>query len=157
MGQRCMEETTQELSEYRAVRVELMLGRRESAREHLAVALTVHNDWDTLEFVKDNLGVIASNVMKTKQVEARLRKEMDDSEELFSRNLHPLFTLISATERSNVMDKLSVSLKKALLLMAMERYSCDSDSICRVLGISRSKLEKELQRCGLSREPKKGA
>lgn len=157
MGQRDMEEMAKGMSEYRAVRVELMTGRRESAQEHLPVVLTVHNDLDTLDFVKDNLGAIASNAVKTRQIEAQQRQEVDASEELFSTNLHPLFTLISATARNNVMDKLSVSLKKALLLMAMERYNCDSDSICRVLGISRSKLEKELQRCGLSRAPKKDA
>lgn len=155
MGQRDMEEIAQGVSEFRAVRVELITGRSEPAREHRPVVLTVQNDWDTLDYVKDNLGAIASNAIKTRQSEEQQRQEADDSEELFSRNLHPLFTLISATASNHVMDKLSASLKKALLLMAMERYSCDSDSICRVLGISRGKLEKELQRCGLSRAPKK--
>lgn len=155
MGQKEMENTAQGLSEYRAVQVELAIGRRGSSRERLTVALTVHNDWETLEFVKDNLPVIASNLVKTKEIEARRRRELDASEELFSSNLYPLFALISATASNHVLDKLSASLKKALLIMAMERYSCDSDSICRVLGITRSKLEKELERCGLSRAPKK--
>jgi DNA-binding NtrC family response regulator len=131
--------------------------RKPQEPEQVSVVLTVHNDWDTLDFVKDNLNAIASNLLQIKRQDAEIRKQMDESEELFSSNLHPLFTLMSATAPEHVMDKLSVSLKKALLLMAMERYSCDSERICRILGITRAKLEKELQRCGISREVKKAA
>jgi DNA-binding protein Fis len=156
MGQRCMEETAQGFNEYRAVRFGLMIGSHQEP-EQVSVVLTVHNDWDTLDFVKDNLNAIASNLLQIKRQEAELRKQMDESEQLFSSNLHPLFALMSATAPEHVMDKLSISLKKALLLMAMERYSCDSERICRILGITRAKLEKELQRCGISREAKKEA
>jgi DNA-binding protein Fis len=41
-------------------------------------------------------------------------------------------------------------LKKALLLMAMERYSGDKDVICKVLGINRDKLDTELSLFGLN-------
>lgn len=158
MGQRCMEETAKGFNEYRAIRFGLMIDPAErTAPEQVSVVLTVHNDWETLGFVKENLSAIASNLLQVKQMEVEWRKEMDESEELFCKNLDPFFTLLSATAREHVMDKLSVSLKKALLLMAMERYSCDRDRICRILGISRSKLEKELQRCGICPAPRKAA
>ena len=56
-----------------------------------------------------------------------------------------------AWAREGVMDKLSSSLKKALLLMVMERYKSDREKACRVLGISREKLETELKMCGVAR------
>jgi DNA-binding protein Fis len=49
------------------------------------------------------------------------------------------------------MDKLSSSLKKALLLMVMERYHSDREKACKVLGISQEKLETELKLCGVAR------
>ena len=57
----------------------------------------------------------------------------------------------AASNGQGVMDKLSASLKKALLLMVMERYKSDREKACRVLGISREKLETELKLCGVAR------
>jgi DNA-binding protein Fis len=128
-----------------------------AAEEEAAVVLTVGNDWDTLNFVNDNMDGIAANLVRVTQMNAESRMHVEESAKLFERNLQPLFTLISATSAEHVMDKLSVSLKKALLLMAMERYSCDSDSICRALGLTRGKLEKELKRCGLPHQDSKAA
>jgi DNA-binding NtrC family response regulator len=84
-------------------------------------------------------------------------KHVEESAKLFTKNLQPLFSLFSETSTEHVLDKLSVSLRKALLLMAMERYRCDTDSICRALGISESMLEQELQRCGLRQVGRKTA
>jgi DNA-binding protein Fis len=119
--------------------------------------LTLGSDWETLSFVKDNMDGIAANLVRVKQMNAERRMHVEESAELFERNLEPLFTLISATAKDHVMDKLSVSLRKALLLMAMERYSCDRESICRALGISKGKLEKELKLCGLPYQERKAA
>ena len=67
------------------------------------------------------------------------------------KNLEPLVSSLAAANGQGVMDKLSSSLKKALLLMVMERYQSDREKACRVLGISREKLETELKLCGVSR------
>jgi DNA-binding protein Fis len=142
--------------QYRAIEV-VLVKRGSAAGDGAAVALTVGNDWETLKFIKDNMDTVAANLVRVKQMNADCRKHVDESAQLFERNLEPLFTLISATSSEHVMDKLSVSLKKALLLMAMDRYSCDSDSMCRALGISKGKLEKELKRCGLPCQARKAA
>ena len=76
-------------------------------------------------------------------------KKIEESAELFQNNLQPLFSMISETSKTHILDKLSNSLKKALILMAIDRYKSDRDSICKALGISQEKLEKEMMVCGL--------
>jgi len=139
--------------------MELVLMKREKAsqEERLAVVLTIARDVDTCRLVNEDLDSIVSNLVRVKQMNAKSRMHVDESAQLFERSLEPLFTLISATAKEHVMDKLSVSLRKALLLMAMDRYSCNSEKICRALGLSKTKLEKELKRCGLSYQDKNAA
>jgi hypothetical protein len=142
---------------YRAIEVVLLPQDRGAAEDEIAAVLTVENDWDTLSFVKDNMGDIAANMRRVQHMNSESMIHVEESARLFQKNLQPLFTLISATATDHVLDKLSVSLRKALLLMAMDRYSCDSESMCRALGITKGKLEKELKRCGLLRQERKAA
>jgi DNA-binding NtrC family response regulator len=95
--------------------------------------------------------------MKAKQMKAEERVQVDETARLFESSLAPLFGVISANSERHVMDKLSLSLRKALLLMAMQRYSSDPAAVCRALGISAEKLNKELRRCGLPGREKKAA
>lgn len=111
--------------------------------------LTVDNQWDTLRYVQENMDEIIAMMVKVKRMETNSRRKIDENARLFERNLEPLFSLISATSQENLMDKLSSSLKKALLLMALDRYHCDRDTICRALGITKDKLDKEMKACGL--------
>jgi DNA-binding protein Fis len=142
---------------YRAIKVMLVKKSATAAEDETSVVLTAENDWETLSFINDNMDAIAANLVRVKQMNQECLMHVEETAQLFEKNLQPLFSLISATSTDHVMDKLSVSLKKALLLMAMERYCCDSDSICRALGISRGKLEKELKRCGLPQQERKAA
>jgi DNA-binding protein Fis len=158
MGYTC-KETTQRAGSYhyRAIEVVLVKRTKGAASQDRANVLTVENDWDTLSFVKDNMADITANMVRVKSMNSENSAHVEESAELFQRNLEPLFTLISATATDHVLDKLSVSLRKALLLMAMDRYSCDSESMCRALGITKGQLEKELKRCGLLRLEQKAA
>jgi len=158
MGYRCMDASQKAgTADYRVIQVLLVKRDGRMAEDDDAVALSVGNDWDTLLFVKENMDAIAANLVGVKQMNAQSMLHVEESAELFERNLEPLFTLISATAQEHIMDKLSSSLRKALLLMAMDRYSCDSERICRALGISKGKLEKELKRCGLPHQTRKAA
>ena len=157
MGYKC-KDAANRAGTYHYRVIEVMLKRSGQAPgDALPAVLTVDNDWDTLGFVKDSMGEIAANMVRVRQMNNENRIHVEESALLFEKNLQPLFTLISATATDHVMDKLSVSLRKALLLMAMDRYSCDSDSICRALGLTRGKLEKELKRCGLLQQDRKAA
>ena len=142
---------------YRAIEVVLVPRGGKATREDQAAVLTVDNDWDTLNFVNDNMSDIAANMVGVKRMNRASIMHVEESAQLFERNLEPFFTLISATATEHVLDKLSVSLRKALLLMAMDRYRCDSESMCRALGLSKGKLEKELKRCGLLQQERKAA
>ncbi|WP_243370722.1 hypothetical protein [Geotalea sp. SG265] len=111
--------------------------------------LTVDNTWETLRYVQENMDEIIATMVKVKRMETISRRKIDENARLFEKNLEPLFSLISATSKENLMDKLSSSLKKALLIMALDRYHCDRETICRALGITPEKLDKEMKAFGL--------
>jgi len=158
MGSKCvdMPKKTGTYS-HRGISVNLVKGQVGAAEPGSSVVLTVQNDWETLKFVKESIDDIAANLVMVKQLNAHHRINVDENAKLFQKNLEPFFTMVSSTSTEHIMDKLSTSLKKALLLMAMDRYNCDSDSICRALGISKVKLEKELKHCGLPQEARSAA
>jgi DNA-binding protein Fis len=113
--------------------------------------MTVDNHWDTLRFVQDNMEECVGNIVRLKRLLDKDAKSFHDSASLFQKNLEPLVSSLASSNGQGVMDKLSASLKKALLLMVMERYQSDREKACRVLGISREKLETELKLCGVAR------
>ena len=156
MGYRCIDVTGKAASSELAGTE--VLKRETAAKEDAeAVVLMVGNDEETLSLVNEDMDGIAARLPGGKQMDPESMLQVEENAQLFEQNLKPLFTLISATSKEHVMDKLSVSLKKALLMMAMERYSCDREGICRALGISQAKLESELNRCGLPCQQKKTA
>ena len=124
-------------------------GAPEGTKDELRF-MTVDSHWDTLRFVQDNMDHCVGNVVRLKRNEP-VGRTVDESAKLFQKNLEPLVSTLAATQGQGVMDKLSASLKKALLLLVMERYQSDREKACRVLGISREKLENELKLCGVAR------
>ena len=112
--------------------------------------LMVDNSQETMRFVQDSMNDIINNIVKVNTMN-RQSKRIDENAELFEANLNPLFTVMAENPEGSILDKLSVSLKKALILMAMERYNSDRGSICKALGISPEKLEGEMSLCGLGR------
>ena len=95
--------------------------------------------------------VQSRHVVRLKRMEPREAREKNKSAALLQGNLKPLVTSLAALNGQSVMDKLSVSMKKALLLMVMEHYRSDRAMACKILGISREKLEFELKLCGVAR------
>ena len=125
-------------------------GAAAGAKEDLRL-MTVDNHWDTLRFVQDNMEECVGNIVRLKRLQDKDAKGLNESAALFQRNLEPLVSTLAASNGQGVMDKLSTSLKKALLIMVMERYQSDREKACKVLGISREKLETELRICGVGR------
>ncbi|HBG05658.1 MAG: hypothetical protein A2075_22585 [Geobacteraceae bacterium GWC2_58_44] len=113
--------------------------------------LSVDSHYETLRFVQDNMEECIGNIVRLKRLESQSANGVKESAELFQKNLEPLISSMTASNGQGVMDKLSASLKKALLLLVMERYKSDREKACRVLGISREKLETELKLCGVAR------
>jgi DNA-binding NtrC family response regulator len=109
----------------------------------------IDNCKDTLKHVQENWNDVVENIIKVKKMEERDSKKVAENAEIFGKGLKPLFSRISESRNKNLLANLSKSLKKALLLMAMERYSGDKDAICNVLGINREKLDTEMSLCGL--------
>ncbi len=115
--------------------------------------MTIDNHADTLRYVQSNMTDFVTNCVKVKTMESNARRKVEESAILFEQNLEPFFSVVAATAPKNVLDKLSSALKKALILMAMEKYQSNKESICKALGLTREKLEREIALCGLS--PKK--
>lgn len=135
---------------YRVLEVKIMkksVAATEGTRTQL---LLVDNEHETLRYVQDNMDDFIGNLLRTKRLEEKEQRRVEESSRLFEENLEPLFNLLASTAGSRVLQKMSTSLKKALLLMAMERYASDPASICQVLGITPATLEKEINACGLT-------
>ena len=136
--------------DYRIMEVVLMKKGSLGTNRPETRLVAVDNQWDTLRFVQENMDNFISNIVQVRKMEEKAKKNVEESARLFEKNLEPLFTKISTTSKQNVLEKLSSSLKKALLLMAMDRYHSDKETICQALGISRDKLERELKSFGLA-------
>ena len=136
-------------ADFRTMRV--MVVRKGHAQENLVVTQTmlVDNHSDTLRYTQENMERLASNVMRVKRLDTREQRRTEDSAQLFEKNLEPLFSMVS-NRSERLLGTLSSSLKKALLLMAMDRYHCDPEEVCRALGISRDQLARELRNCGIT-------
>jgi hypothetical protein len=135
---------------YRVLEVKIMkksaLRTEGSRTQHLLVA----GEHETLSFVQDNMDDFIGNLLRTKQLEEKEQRRVEENSRLFEENLEPLFNMLANTTGSQVLQKMSASLKKALLLMAMDRYASDPASICQVLGITQTALEREINACGLT-------
>lgn len=114
--------------------------------------ITIDNHAETLRYVQTNMTDFVTNCVRVKAMEANARKKVEESARLFEQHLEPFFTVVAATAQKNVLDKLSSALKKALILMAMEKYHCNKESICKALGLTREKLDREIALCGLNSE-----
>ncbi|MBU5636031.1 hypothetical protein KOM00_04725 [Geomonas sp. Red69] len=140
-----------------AMEVVLVKRQQPPDAQRVAVVLTVAYDPDVWRLVNEDMDEIASNLMRVRNMNKDSKMHVDESAQLFQRSLQPFFALISATSKEHVMDKLSVSLRKALLLMAMERYGCNREKMCRALGLTKAKLEKEMKLCGLVNQEQRAA
>jgi len=111
--------------------------------------IIIDNNQETLRHVQENWNDFIDNIIRIKKMEDIDRKKISESADIFGRGLKPFFSRISETANKNLLANLSKSLKKALILMALERYDGDRDVICKVLGINRDKLDNEMSLCGL--------
>jgi len=128
----------------------VIMHQQQKDRQSSIQVVMLDGDRDTVQFAQEQMNEIVTNVIKVKNMETKALKKVDESARLFERNLEPWFSLISKTvQGGHLLDKLSSSLKKALILMAMERYHCNRDSVAKVLGLSPERLEKEMALCGL--------
>ena len=136
--------------EFRLVKV-IMVKKTAGVEYESMQVVIVDNQQDTLRHVRGNWGDFIDNMLKVKNMEDHDRKKLAESADIFGGRLHPLFSRISGSANKNLLANLSRSLKKALILMAIERFAGDKDTICSVLGIDREKLDKEMNLCGFKR------
>jgi DNA-binding NtrC family response regulator len=136
---------------YRVMEVVMMKNGKAKNRVTSSHLLFVENNQETIKFVQESMDDIITNIIRVNSMTA-LDEKVDENAKLFEKNLDPLFTVMAEKTHGSILDKLSLSLKKALILMAMDRYNSNRDSVCKALGISKEKLDGEMELCGISRE-----
>lgn len=138
---------------YRVMEVVMMRRSREGKDMATTHMLLVDNHHETLKHVQENMDEIINNLIGVSKM-ARPSKKVDESAQLFEKSLDPLFSVMAETTQGHILDKLSVSLRKALILMAMDRYDSNKETVCKALGISRDKLDREMAICGINMSQK---
>lgn len=152
MGYRCCVNEDR-AGEYDFRLIEMLMTKKNAIHSiPVKAVITIDNHAETLRYVQTNMTAFVTNCVRVKAMEANASKKVEESARLFEQQLEPFFTVVAATAQKNVLDKLSSALKKALILMAMEKYHCNKESICEALGLTREKLEREIALCGLSPE-----
>lgn len=112
--------------------------------------LLLSNDLETLLFVEKHLDIVVNNTAMVKTRECAIRGAGHDDVREFCRNIEPLIDALTAKPEKDLLSRMTTSLKKALLSIAIERSNSDRTSICNALGISDRQLEEELRLCGLN-------
>ena len=149
MGYRCsISKEYMDESEFRLMEV-VMVKKTPAGESTTAQVIVIDNDQETLRHVQENWNDFIDNIIRIKKMEDIDRKKIAESADIFGRGLKPFFSRISESAHKNLLANLSKSMKKALILMALERYDGNKDLICKVLGINRDKLDTEMRLCGL--------
>jgi hypothetical protein len=157
MGYKCqVKDEKAGANDYRIMEVVLVKKGSSTAKIPETRVVAVDNQWETLHYVQDHMDDFIRNILRIKKIEEQDQRIAAESEQLFERNLEPLFSIVTKSASENVMEKLSLAMRKALLLMAMDKFNCNKDNICEALGLSQDKLEGELRDCGLVSYPVKG-
>jgi len=136
---------------YRVMEVVMMKNGKNAERSPATHLLLIDNNQETLRFVQDSMNDIITNIIRVDKM-TRHSKKIDENAALFEKNLDPLFSVMAENPQGSILDKLSLSLKKALILMAMDRYKSNKGSVCKALGISSEKLDGEMALCGINRQ-----
>jgi DNA-binding NtrC family response regulator len=149
MGYRCSSSKDYiDECEFRLMEV-VMVKKSQKGETVASQVIIIDNSQDSLRHVQENWNDFIDNIIRIKKMEDLDRKKFTESADIFGKGLKPLFSRISDSSNKNLLANLSKSMKKALILMALERYEGDKEVICKVLGINRDKLDNEMSLCGL--------
>lgn len=111
--------------------------------------LLLNNDLETLLFVETFLDRVITNAVMVKKHEYTRCDDIRDDFKEFCRSCEPLIDAIIMRREKNLLSRITSSLKKAILSIAIDRCNADRRMICNALGLSERQLEEELRLCGL--------
>lgn len=134
--------------------LEMVISKRaETGKERTARRVVMFDgERDTVALVQEEMNRVISNVVKVAAMERKAIRKIEETSKLFEKTLDPWFSLVAQTgSNGKLLATMSTSLKKALILLAMERFGCDQESVANVLGISVERLGREMVRCGIVR------
>lgn len=112
--------------------------------------VTYDSDEDSVTLVREEMDRVLANVLKVTVMERRSVRAVEETSSLFERMLEPWFSRVSEGESDKkLLHTMSRSLKKALILLAMDRFHADEVSVAHALGLTLKQLDREMARCGI--------
>lgn len=111
--------------------------------------LLLNKDQETLLYVKQHLNRVVNNAVMIKRHEYNLCGTDPDEFKEFCRKFEPLIDTIIMKPETDLLSRMTSSLKRAILSIAIDRCNADRTTICNALGLSDRQLEEELRLCGL--------
>lgn len=112
-----------------------------------AQILLLSNDMETLFFAENNMFQLVNNTIRMIKMNNSTVNNIDGSG-TFAREFESLLESIIMRPEKNILNRLSASLKKAILSIALDRYHSNKEMICKVLGLSSSQFDHEMRSIG---------
>lgn len=149
MGYRCSSENDDTSKGFRVIELTGKLDHETRGKKSFNQILLLNNDLETLLFVEMSLDRVVYNAVLARKHEYKNDdNERNDFKE-FCRSFEPLIDAIIMRPEKNLLSRITASLKKAILTIAIDRCKSDRARICNELGLSDRQLDEELRLCGL--------
>ncbi len=134
---------------FRAVELTGRTTQGHQTMNHCNHVLLLNNDPETLRYAEQYLSKICRlAVMVGKPSEDLNHSARNDSLAL-SRDLESLLDSLVSNSDHNLLERMTSSLKTAILSLACDRYKSDRKLICRALGLTEEQLDQELRKYGV--------
>jgi hypothetical protein len=111
-------------------------------------SIIVASDEETLSYLQNHMDSVITNVVRVKKMEQIHHEKTGHYH--YERKIESLLSSMPVAPDRRLMGDLSASLKKALLLISLDRFHGNRELVCKMLGISRRELDKEMQLCGIT-------
>jgi hypothetical protein len=111
--------------------------------------LVVAGDKETLHFLELHMDQVVRNVAQAKKIAWSSGDRVDEGPQYFEKKIETMLEILPDKWSRGRFEALAISMKKALLLISLDRFHGNWEMICRVLGISRGELDREMRSCGI--------
>jgi hypothetical protein len=117
-----------------------------------AQTLLVENEQETLRYVQENMDDFIRNVVHVRKLQEQDLEKINQNALMFQETLAPIFSLLGETGENHILEHMTSSLKKAMIVMALKKFDGDLAMVADLLGIDPESIEEEMTQCGLEPE-----
>ncbi len=141
--------TSDRRERFRVIQLSGKLSRGNIGAKSFSQILLLNNDRETLLFVEQHLDSIVNNVVMAKRYDHAPDGTGPEEFGEFCKSFEPLIDAVIKQREKNLLSRMTSSLKKAILSIAIDRCNSDRTTICNALGLTEGQLDEELRLCGL--------